>query len=185
MTRKRKLAPNTLARIEAGIRRYWGGWAEPFLVVLRGTGTTRSVEKPLPTVTAGGQHFGLVQPFMARYNGGDHRHSSVSRPIGTLDTSNRYGLIEPFLIQYYGNGGAESTRVPMATVTTRDRFALIQGRSNLDITFRMLQPRELARAQGFHDDYWFAGNKTEQIKQIGNAVPVNLAAAIAREALAA
>jgi DNA (cytosine-5)-methyltransferase 1 len=45
----------------------------------------------------------------------------------------------------------------------------------------MLEPKELARAMGFPDTetaYEFAGNKTEITKQIGNAVPVNLAAAL-------
>jgi len=70
------------------------------------------------------------------------------------------------------------------TVTTRDRFGLVQA-YGLDITFRMLQPHELARAQGFPDSYWFAGTKTDQVKQIGNAVPVHTARAIAREGLSA
>jgi DNA (cytosine-5)-methyltransferase 1 len=39
----------------------------------------------------------------------------------------------------------------------------------------MLQPRELAAAQGFPEEYEFAGTKTETVEQIGNAVPVNLA----------
>ena len=54
------------------------------------------------------------------------------------------------------------------------------GRTH-DIRFRMLEPKELARAMGFSDAetaYEFAGNKTEITKQIGNAVPVNLAAAL-------
>ncbi|MGH6981817.1 MAG: DNA cytosine methyltransferase [Stellaceae bacterium] len=45
----------------------------------------------------------------------------------------------------------------------------------------MLEPHELAAAMGFADGeiaYEFAGNKTEIIKQIGNAVPVNTAAAL-------
>lgn len=33
--RKKPLCANTLRRIEAGIRKYWGAWAEPFLIVLR------------------------------------------------------------------------------------------------------------------------------------------------------
>ena len=67
---------------------------------------------------------------------------------------------------------------PLPTVTTRDRFALVVPDAlsyGLDIRFRMLQPRELAAAMGFPSDYEFAGNKTETTKQIGNAVPVNLA----------
>ena len=57
---------------------------------------------------------------------------------------------------------------------------MIQGRQ-YDIRFRMFEPKELARAMGFSDAetaYEFAGNKTEITKQIGNAVAVNLAAAL-------
>jgi DNA (cytosine-5)-methyltransferase 1 len=53
-----------------------------------------------------------------------------------------------------------------------------------DIRFRMLQPRELARAQGFPDHYQFSGTKAEVTKLIGNAVPVSLAEALCRELLA-
>jgi DNA (cytosine-5)-methyltransferase 1 len=41
----------------------------------------------------------------------------------------------------------------------------------------MLEPHELAAAMGFTNDeatYEFAGTKTEQIKQIGNAVSVEM-----------
>jgi DNA (cytosine-5)-methyltransferase 1 len=48
----------------------------------------------------------------------------------------------------------------------------------------MLQPHELSAAQGFPDSYTFAGNKGERVKQIGNAVPVNVARALARGLLA-
>ncbi len=53
----------------------------------------------------------------------------------------------------------------------------------LDIRFRMLKPHELAAAQGFPKDYKFTGNTTEVVKQIGNAVPKNLAKALVRAAL--
>lgn len=35
----------------------------------------------------------------------------------------------------------------------------------------MLQPHELAAAQGFKKGYQFIGTKTETVKMIGNAVP--------------
>jgi len=40
--------------------------------------------------------------------------------------------------------------------------------------------REYARIQTFPDDWVFSGPITSQYKQIGNAVPVNLAYAVGR-----
>jgi DNA (cytosine-5)-methyltransferase 1 len=48
------------------------------------------------------------------------------------------------------------------------------------IETRPLTIREYARIQTFPDEWIFAGKRDEQYKQIGNAVPVNLAAAIGR-----
>lgn len=46
---------------------------------------------------------------------------------------------------------------------------------------RVLSVREAARFQGFKDDYYFYGNKTQHLKQIGNAVPTILAYQIAKQ----
>lgn len=46
---------------------------------------------------------------------------------------------------------------------------------------RGLSPREAARVQTFPDDYVFRGFPNDWYQQIGNAVPVKLAAAIAKE----
>lgn len=56
-----------------------------------------------------------------------------------------------------------------------------------DILFRMLEPHELAAAMGFTTDdatYEFAGTKTDQIKQIGNAVSVAMMKAEVRAIMA-
>lgn len=44
---------------------------------------------------------------------------------------------------------------------------------------RALTPREGARLQSFDDDFYFAGNRTQVVKQIGNAVPPLLGQALA------
>lgn len=46
---------------------------------------------------------------------------------------------------------------------------------------RVISVREAARFQGFKDDYYFHGNKTQHLKQIGNAVPTLLAYQIGRK----
>lgn len=46
---------------------------------------------------------------------------------------------------------------------------------------RIVTVREYARAQGFHDEFRFADSTSHKYRQIGNAVPPILAAAIGRE----
>lgn len=185
--RKRPLAQKTLQRIQAGLRKFCGIDVDlekcvaenvrPFLVVLRGTGTTASVDAPLPTVTANGQHYALVEPFLIGQQSGASPRS-VREPAPTIATAGAVSLSEPFLIAYYGTEQHGDVNDPLATITTKDRFGLVEAQVaayRLDIRFRMLQPRELARAQGFPDEYVFTGGRDDVVKQIGNAVPPNTA----------
>lgn len=332
--RKKPLAANTLRRIEAGIRKYWGSWAEPFLVVLRGTKspeyTSQSLGAPLPTVTAGGEHMALIEPFLTVMNNWPHQQTGypIDRPLPSQTTANHIGVVEPFivpnfgeregqsprthgidgpmptitghgagaliepfiipqhscgaphgmgqpvptittdgacalvepfiatvshgtpdgnfarrvssiddplrtltatneaavvqpfitvaggatgqgrqphsvgdtlgtilphdrrilvspfLVSFYGAGEALSVDKPFATITTKDRFGVVQ-QYGLDILFRMLQPHELARAHSFPKDYIFYGTKSDVIRQIGNSVPVKTAQALCEAALSA
>lgn len=298
--RKRPLAEKTMKRIAAGIEKYWGEWAEPFLVMMYGTSTARGLDQPLPTVTAKGQHLYLaepflipqqsggaprktgdpvptvatagaiavVEPFMVTVNHGeknrrpggrvhdlekpfptvtchngkglvqpfilpqrnDSRPRAVDEPLQTVTTTSRgiglaqpflvpqFGerptqtprthsvkdplptvtshgagaLVEPFITKYYGTGKTKEISEPLDTVTAKDRFALVEpglvedkagNRYLLDIRFRMLAPTELAAAMSFPDGYEFLGNKSEVVKQIGNAVPVRTAEALCTAAL--
>jgi DNA (cytosine-5)-methyltransferase 1 len=60
------------------------------------------------------------------------------------------GSNSPFLLVYYGSdggGGWQSLDEPLRTVTTLDRFALVE-KIRGTYRMRMLQPSELARAMG-------------------------------------
>src|SRR5208283_3802162 len=104
----------------------------------------------------------------------------VSAPVPTIRARNGHGLVQPFVVAYYGTTNMRTADNPLASVTSRERFALVNGEPvTLDITFRMLQPHELAAAQGFPSGFRFAGNKGDAVKQIGNAVPRGTAKALA------
>ena len=133
--RKKPLAENTIRRIESGLRKYWGDWAEPFLVILRGTkgsqcrASVRRLNEPLPTVSAGGVHAGIVEPFLVRYNGGDDRHHSINEPVPVLDCSNRYGMVEPFIFatgHTSGKGRTTSIHDPISTVVTKAEHCIVE-----------------------------------------------------------
>ncbi len=125
--RKRPLAEATLRRIAEGIRRFAGPHAEDFLVLLRGTGTARSCDTPLPALTAGGTHLGLASylvPFYGERPGQAPRTHDVGAPLPTVTCDPRFGLSH--LVQYNGTCGARAVDEPLPTATARDRFGLVE-----------------------------------------------------------
>jgi DNA (cytosine-5)-methyltransferase 1 len=173
---------------------------QPFVVTVNhGDGGTvpndrcRPVEDPLPTLTCK-NGFGVVEPFLLPHQHGndtDQNVRSVEQPMPTVTaTSSDVFLVEPYVSKYYGTGICRPVAEPLDTVTTKDRFGLVEpylipvgDNRYLGIRFRMLQPHELAAAQGFAKSYKFHGNKSTQVKQIGNAVPHYTAKALCREQL--
>ncbi len=89
-----------------------------------------------------------------------------------------------FLMRYHASGGQwADLRDPMTTITTHDRLALVtvwlKGEPwvIVDITLRMLVPRELYNAQDFPPGYVIdrtaSGKpltKTAQVRMVGNSV---------------
>lgn len=136
------------------------------LAHLRGNCDARDLNDPLMTISAGGQHHGIVE--------------------GTLSPADEAGALRvaAFLMRYYGQGGQWSALGdPMTTITTKDRMALvtvtIAGTPYVivDIGLRMLEPPELYKAQDFpetyiidrgHDGRRFS--KSTQVRMVGNSV---------------
>lgn len=157
------------------------GLAQPFLVPYyterpeEKHARTRSVEEPLPTITAtGGGKVGVVEPFIISAGGANLRQPrSTEQPLPTVMGSDRLAIAEPFLTKYNRTAtGAYSIDEPIDTISTRDRFGLVQPVIDgyvLDIHFRMLQPHELAAATSFPKTYVFTGTREDVVKQIGNS----------------
>lgn len=137
--RKKPLAPKTIARIAAGIKRYGGVWAEPFLVILRNNCTARSVDAPLPTITAGGGHIGLIEMDLKPFVLGQQSKASarsVENPVPTVSTAGAISLIEPtvepFLVPpAHGERLRETPRTrdvrrPLPTVTSHRTWGVVQ-----------------------------------------------------------
>lgn len=171
------------------------GLAQPFIIQMDQGGSTRDIDKPMPTITSA-DAFALAQPFLLTTNWTATNRSqarSLDDPAPTIIGQDTIGLVEPFLVEYYGNGGAYSLSEPLKTQTSRDRFGLVSpfllrdqdGKVyQLDIRFRMLQPKELARAMSFPKSYKFQGTREQIVKQIGNAVPVQLSYSLVKHLLA-
>jgi DNA (cytosine-5)-methyltransferase 1 len=151
--------------------------AEPFIVSRQGhndpTGRVRPVSTPLSTITGSGSGTGyLVKPLLIQTDQTSNALGArpVDSPLPTVVSKQTMAIVEP-LLQAVEAGDVDPRRV-----------VLIDGQPYLlDIRFRMLKNRELARAMGFDDaesEYEFTGTATEVTKQIGNAVPVHLAAAL-------
>ncbi|MCK9468248.1 MAG: DNA cytosine methyltransferase [Porticoccaceae bacterium] len=145
------------------------------LAHLRGNCDARDPLEPLHTISAGGEHHGVVEYTL-----------SPEHEAGAL-------RVAAFLVNYYGNGQPLELRDPLDTITTKDRMALvtvtIAGAPYVivDIGLRMLTPRELYRAQGFPDGYIIEHGhngrrftKSEQVFMVGNSVSPPPMAAIAR-----
>ncbi|WP_058911894.1 DNA cytosine methyltransferase [Entomohabitans teleogrylli] len=128
------------------------------LVKLRGTcrDGQRTCE-PMPTITAGGQHIGEVETTLA---------------VGSYDEK-RAGRVLAFLKEYCGTDSTGLVEINGITYRI------------VDIRMRMLQPRELYRAQGFPEWYIIDQDyhgvkyaKDKQVARCGNAVPPPFAQAL-------
>ena len=179
------------------------------LVHLRGNCDARDLNDPLHTISAGGTHHGLMTAFLERQFGASVGQGlDEPAPTITAGGGGKSSLVElqlspeveagalrvaAFLISYYGTSDAGDIAAPAATITTRDRLALvtvtIKGTPYVivDICLRMLQPAELYKAQGFPADYIISHGadgkpftKTQQVHMCGNSVSPPPMAALAR-----
>jgi DNA (cytosine-5)-methyltransferase 1 len=120
-TRKKPLAPKTLARIHAGAVKF--GWPEPFLVILRNHMAGQSVESPLPTITANGTHIGLAEPVIVRSNMHGRKSPGargVQDPLMTFTTDGGIAVAEPVMFANRNNNAPKSpAESPIPSLDTK------------------------------------------------------------------
>lgn len=198
--RKKPLAEATQRRIARGIKKYIIDTPDPyivnddkalsFLIQYHGEQTANGcrgqlLTDPIKTIDTSNR-YGLVSAFITKfYKTGIGQ--GLEEPLHTITTSpGHFGLVSAFLIKYYGCGdNCSELREPLQTITTKDRFGLVNvvldiaGEKYIvsDIFLRMLNPEELKVMQGFPKDYiidrdyrWQKYPRAEQVKRIGNSV---------------
>lgn len=167
-TTARPLRTQTSRHLDATVR-------PPFIAELRGGGSdARPVAHPLSTVTASGNHHGLVLPYYSAAT----TAQPIDKPIGTLTTVDRYALIQRHNTSK-GDGAEMLTPAtePYRTLTTTGHQSLLTPGDIAaaeaqvdDCLFRMLEPQEVAAGMAFPADYHWAGTRRERVKLAGNAV---------------
>lgn len=142
------------------------------------------IDTPLPTTTATPTQNQVVAANLIHLNHGEKQWNDAAEPLRTVTTGNHAALVYSFLTRYFRSAIGQHLTEPLLTVTGKDRFGLVIVRVEgqpyviVDIGMRMLTPRELARAQGFPDDYVLTGSKTSQVARIGNSVSPVMARAL-------
>lgn len=168
----------------------------PFVVGQNGGSAPHSVDDPCPTVTTTSRGIRVLTPLVLGQQGGAECRP-VDKPSPTISTGGHVRLVKPVpvaVVDMSRPGGPDSGHIgsvdePIRTITTFDNlqgcFLMTEDGTVIDVRMRMLKPSELAAAHSFPKGYKLTGNRTEQVKQIGNSVPCRTAAAICEAALSA
>lgn len=160
-----------------------------------------AMTEPVSTIVGKGCTQRYATAYFVKFYGNKREGVSPREPMHTVTTKDRIGLVE--VIQVPADILAPERRrrakqiadflhehLPEHFPEPAD-MVLLGDYVMVEITLRMLTPRELARAQGFPDTYVIeftaAGKpvtKTDQVRLIGNSVCPDMAEAIARVNLA-
>ncbi len=178
----------------------------PLVMGQQSGAAAKPVTEPCPTIATGGAVRVVTPVVLDMSHPGDtsdeRRVIGGDEPMHTLTTRNNSAMATPVILDMSRPGGNDSGHIgsadePIRTITSFDNMQvaiplvmdeavglprLPDGRY-LDIRIRMLKPSELAAAHSFPPDYKLTGNRGEQVKQIGNSVPVQTAKAIVRAML--
>jgi DNA (cytosine-5)-methyltransferase 1 len=160
-------------------------------------GDGRDLREPMSTVLQAGSQQRLVSAYLVKFYSCGGQWQGATEPMHTVPTKDRMGLVQS--VHVPANTLAPELRARAKACADflhhwlPEHFAepadlvLLGDYALVDITLRMLVPRELARAQGFPDSYVLergpdgkAITKTDQVRLIGNSVCPDVAEALIR-----
>jgi len=156
-----------------------------FLITEQANNAPRGIDKPLRAQTTVRKDY-ICTPLVLGQHGGAAARP-IDEPCPTIATGGAVRVITPLILDMSRPGGHDSGHIrpadkPIQTLTTCDNvqgvFPVLEDGRIIDIRIRMLKPSELAAAHSFPKDYIITGTRAEQVKQIGNSVPVMTAAAM-------
>jgi DNA (cytosine-5)-methyltransferase 1 len=153
------------------------------------TDTATNLDAPANTIrTENSKHLITAQFISPQYNSNGNpaaNNHSINEPLHTISTQEKSQFISTWF-NSSGNPASQNqaTSQPLGTITTgTNKQALItaieNGHIDFDIKMRFLHPEELSRISTFPKQYFtnplLKLTKKEQVKLIGNAVPVDWA----------
>lgn len=159
----------------------------PLVLGQQGGAAARPIDEPCPTIATGGAVRMITPLVLGRDACAKCR--PADKPMPTLTTGGAMRVITPLILDMSRPGGHDSGHIrpasrPIQALTTCDNvqgvFPVLEDGRMLDIRIRMLKPSELAAAHSFPKGYKLSGSRADQVKQIGNSVPVQTAKALVK-----
>lgn len=164
-----------------------------------------AASSPLSTIVGRGTTQRLASAYLVRYYRDGGNLGSCADPMHTVPTKDRTGLVTVVHVPVDSVDQDTLARARKVAAFLHEYLpehfpqpadlVLLGDWLLVDVTLRMLAPRELARAQGFPDSYvlerglfvdekaplgeWRAITKTAQVRLIGNSVCPDVAEALA------
>jgi len=111
------------------------GLVEPVVVTLRNNDRGQSVDSPIDTITAGGTHHGLIEPFIVPPRGfsqTDRKVDDVDEPLRTITAvaGHTFGLVEavvePFMLGQQSGATPRAVSDPVPTVSTDGAISVVE-----------------------------------------------------------
>lgn len=134
-----------------------------YLTILRNNMDCRAINEPLNTITTSGAHFAYTKVYVKKYKPGCNLYN--------------WGKVRE-LLNTYTDWNLADNEILIFNINGVEQFIY-------DIGLRMLQPKELYKAQGFPEDYIIETDcngkdypKSKQVARCGNAVPPPFAKAL-------